>query len=277
MKLLLLGPCLSICHLAFPAEAANAKPRHAIVADCLSCHRERDTALVTVWEKSRHAQAGIACSACHGTEHQGSMAARSRRNETCIGCHPRESGSYTLSKHGVIVTLEGTRLDLTQPLKEGNQRAPTCPYCHFHDGAHDSAAGILPLDTLGDLPSPNAAIRAEARATPCQDCHSPRFVATWFTTGDRMVAIGRMKVREAMQVATNLDDPESKAILQRMIDDHLQNVRLGVGHQSPDDQWWHGHPALDGDLLRIKSLAGDHLLRRNPSGSPSPFRTGPSD
>jgi hypothetical protein len=30
-------------------------------------------------------------------------------------------------------------------------------------------------------------------------------------------------------------------------------VRLGAGHQSPDYQWWHGQPALDGDLIRLRA------------------------
>jgi hypothetical protein len=35
---------------------------------------------------------------------------------------------------------------------------------------------------------------------------------------------------------------------------HLANVRLGAGHQSPDYQWWHGQPALDGDLIRRREV-----------------------
>lgn len=266
-----------LCLIVFHAEASHGLPSFSAEEDCLSCHRKRDTALVAAWEKSRHAQAGIGCLTCHGTEHRGAMAARARRNNACTtGCHQRESGSYTLSKHGVIVTLEAERLDFTQPLKEGNQRAPTCAYCHLHAGEHDAGAGILPLAPMGHVSAPDDAARAEARATPCRDCHSPRFVETWFITGDRMVEIGRMKVREATQAAAQLDDQASRDILHRMTNDHLRNVRLGIGHQSPDEQWWHGHPALDGDLLRIKSLAGDHLRQSQPgaSSSPTPSREG---
>lgn len=32
----------------------------------------------------------------------------------------------------------------------------------------------------------------------------------------------------------------------------FDNLVLGVGHQSPDYQWWLGHPAMDGDLVKIK-------------------------
>jgi hypothetical protein len=88
-------------------------------------------------------------------------------------------------------------------------------------------------------------------------------VATWFITGDRMVEIGRMKVREADSVVAKIDSQQARNMFHRMQNEHLRNVRLGVGHQSPDDQWWHGHPALDSDLLHLKSLLGD-LLRQLP-------------
>ena len=44
---------------------------------------------------------------------------------------------------------------------------------------------------------------------------------------------------------------------------HFNNVYLGVGHQSPDYQWWHGQPALDGDLINIKSMISDLQRREN--------------
>lgn len=50
-----------------------------------------------------------------------------------------------------------------------------------------------------------------------------------------------------------------KQIMKKM-QQYLRNVYLGAGHLSPDDQWWHGQPALDGDLLRIKGLI-DELHR----------------
>ncbi|MBF0180586.1 MAG: hypothetical protein HQM03_11240 [Magnetococcales bacterium] len=249
-------------------------PSMALGETCLSCHRERDGALTASWEKSRHAAAGIDCSACHGMEHDGRMAGRARRNEACTtGCHQRESGSHALSKHGVIATLEGERMDFSLPLKEGNQRAPTCGYCHMHDNEHDAGTGILSLLPIRGAHGQENDPRAEARAAPCRDCHSPRFVETWFASGEQMLEIGRMKLREAEAVVSRHDGlPDAAGILQRMQEVHLRNVRLGVGHASPDDQWWHGHPALDGDLLRIKSLAGERMLQQSPADNGQPPR-----
>ncbi|MEO5331521.1 MAG: VTT domain-containing protein [Magnetococcus sp. YQC-5] len=218
----------------------------AEAADCLSCHRERDAVLVTAWENSSHRRANLECHTCHGEEHNGQMAAHSRRNESCTGCHTRETKSYLVSKHGVIATLEAGKMDFSQLLSEGSMRSPTCAYCHMHRGNHQ---------------------QPDDKTVVCRDCHSPRFVGTWFATGERMVEIGRMKIREAEEVINGIQNrnagqaKEAQVIYRQMTEDHFINLRLGVGHQSPDDQWWQGHPALDGDLLRIKSIASDHLLR----------------
>lgn len=252
-----IGVLLVVCSLVFWQAAAET---------CLDCHRAQNKTLIAAWEKSRHAAAGLTCEACHGVAHDAGMAARARPTESCIrgGCHQREQGSHLLSKHGVIATLEGARLDYALPLKEGNQRAPSCAYCHMHDREHDAGAGILPLiPTREEKPDPSQAARMEARAAPCRDCHSPRFVESWFVSGDRMVEIGRMKRREAEALVVRYEDSKAKELLARM-QEHLGNVRLGVGHASPDDQWWHGQPALDGDLLRIKTRIGELLSSGQP-------------
>jgi hypothetical protein len=61
----------------------------------------------------------------------------------------------------------------------------------------------------------------------------------------------------------------------------LQLEIVALRHQqSPDYQWWHGQPALDGDLLRIKGAVGE--LYRIPAGAtavtggkPGAFKAGP--
>ena len=91
-------------------------------------------------------------------------------------------------------------------------------------------------------------------------CHSQRYVRALIESGDRLMDIGRMKQREAetlLEQAQNLDSSDAAAkelgVLRLKMEKHLHNVSLGVGHQSPDYQWWHGQPALDGDLIRIKA------------------------
>lgn len=56
--------------------------------------------------------------------------------------------------------------------------------------------------------------------------------------------------------------PEIERMLDTMHGQTLRNLRLGIGHQSPDYQWWYGHAALDGDLLRIKSALSRNARKR---------------
>jgi hypothetical protein len=92
----------------------------------------------------------------------------------------------------------------------------------------------------------------------CGDCHAPRYIAEQTDTGLRMVEIARMKLREAREMMAHYQETPpagDRRVLDALFSGmqvHGRNVRLGVGHQSPDYQWWHGQPALDGDLLRIK-------------------------
>lgn len=147
----------------------------------------------------------------------------------CVACHGEASPevhSYRTSKHGVLARI-GTP-----------GRVPGCSGCH-------GAAAHGPADE-------------EGMAQTCNHCHSPRYVETLQANGKRMVAIGELKQREAQQLlarAGSEHPPEALAVLEsryRDMERHLRNLRLGVAHQSPDYQWWHGHPALDGDLLHLK-------------------------
>jgi hypothetical protein len=230
---------------ALPAAAAEL-PGEGRLADaaCIDCHAGATAA----WRDGPHGTAADAgCVACHGQRHS-TAGSRARRSESCIGCHGGEQGasarSYLTSKHGVIATLEGSRWDWSQPLLEANYRAPTCAYCHMHDGAHGR---MLSIDVL---------------ETACSDCHSPRYVETLFAAGRRMLGIGELKLAEATAAAGADPEPEIGRMLETMRTRTLGNLRLGIGHQSPDYQWWYGHAALDGDLLRIKSALSRNARQR---------------
>ena len=155
----------------------------------------------------------------------------------CIACHGPESAEvhgWRLSKHGVLVRISTPG------------RAPGCVGCHTAN-AHQ-AADAARMDLV------------------CGRCHSPRYVATLRANGARMIEVGNMKQREALALLTRARAEFPATVLRDMethyrhLQQHLRNLRLGVAHQSPDYQWWHGHPALDGDLLRLKG-AYDALVR----------------
>jgi hypothetical protein len=132
----------------------------------------------------------------------------------------------------------------------------------MYQGNHNVNAGVRI-----ELMDKAAAIKIQDQTrNVCQNCHAPRYITRLLENGERMLEIGRKKVREAStlieQAAAEFSDNELAPARQQLIkmQQHLKNVYLGVAHQSPDYQWWHGHPALDGDLLRIKGLLG--VLRR---------------
>lgn len=150
----------------------------------------------------------------------------------------------SLSKHGVLVRIG--RTDWTKPLRRGQHRAPGCAYCHLHDGDHG--------DTMD--PARGSAVRDWI----CTGCHAPRYVREQLAAGERLVDVARLKRAEAQGIAER--HPAGSAALAGLLDAadrHLMNVRLGAGHQSPDYQWWHGQPALDGDLIRLRAAVARTL------------------
>jgi len=236
---------------------------------CLACHQQQSAELVTEWQQSAHAQTETlaSCVDCHGKLHDGA-AALARRDGVCMNCHGGADSpvihSYTTSKHGVLVRLEEDEWDWELPLELANYRAPGCSYCHMHSGNHNVSAGVRVWNAMDGIDTAERERVQDAMRTVCQDCHSPRYVTRLFENGERMLGIGRMKVREAAAVIEQAESEFSVAELAAarehfvgMQSLHLKNVYLGIGHQSPDYQWWHGQPALDGDLLRIKGAVGE--------------------
>ncbi len=236
---------------------------------CLECHQQQSAELVAAWQESVHAatETLASCVDCHGNTH-GNAAARARRDRTCMDCHGGADSpvihSYTTSKHGVLVRLEQDEWDWDRPLANANYRAPGCSYCHMHKGNHNVSASVRVGNAMDVTDATERERVQDAMRTVCQDCHSPRYITRLFDNGERMLDIGRMKVHEAAGVLERAAGEFSGAELAaarehfvRMRSLHLKNVYLGVGHQSPDYQWWHGQPALDGDLLRIKGALGE--------------------
>jgi len=224
---------------------------------CLECHQQQGAELVTAWQASAHAPTLASCVDCHGDTHD-KAAARARQDGACVECHGGVDSpvvhSYTTSKHGVLVRLEQDEWDWERPLELANYRAPGCSYCHMHRGNHNVSESVH---------------AGSAMRVVCQECHSPRYITRLFENGERMLDIGRMKVQEAAGVLEQAESDFTAAELatarehfERMQSLHLRNIYLGIGHQSPDYQWWHGQPALDGDLLRIKGAVGE--LHRTP-------------
>jgi hypothetical protein len=131
----------------------------------------------------------------------------------------------------------------------------------MHSGNHDIGTVISPWQPEQAAGTDEREQAKDTMRAICQDCHAPRYVTTLFDNGERMLDLGRMKVREAAVLMAKargsyqpaaLEDAEKQFL--KMKTQHLKNVYLGIAHQSPDYQWWHGQPALDGDLIRIRGV-----------------------
>ena len=233
-------------------------------ASCIQCHENLNKALIEDWRGSVHAAVDpvVNCVSCHGQLHK-DIASKSRRDETCVDCHGGEKTpavhSYSTSKHGVLVRLEKNTYDWTQPFQLANYRAPSCGYCHMHKANHNVSLTVR-QDLMSNVEVEK--VNDQSREV-CQDCHSPRYITQLFSNGESMLEIARKKVREADALIAQAEkiftdaELQSAKIHRKKMQQHLKNVHFGVGHQSPDYQWWHGQPALDGDLLRIKDSVSE--------------------
>jgi len=261
---------LILFFVSLPTQALNDVSPTGIYDNnaCVECHDKNNPDLVNDWRTSSHAstQPVTDCIACHGNLHK-DTASTSRQDSACISCHGGKTDpavhSYTTSKHGAIMQMEQTTYDWQQALANANYRAPGCSYCHLHEGDHN--VNRMLRDKL--VRQNNMADTQLLTQKVCQDCHAPRYITQLLDNGENMLEIALKKVNEAdafiTQASVTFNEHElmpAKQIMKKM-QQHLRNVYLGAAHQSPDYQWWHGQPALDGDLLRIKGLIGK--LHRN--------------
>lgn len=239
-------------------------------AKCIECHEKKSPQLIMAWRNSRHAstQPVADCVSCHGKKHD-TVASSSRKDTNCINCHGGKKvpvvHSYALSKHGVLMQMEKNSYNWQLSLDMANYRSPGCAYCHMHQADHN--VNTMIRDSLME---PVVADEVENKTRQvCQNCHSPRYISKLLANGEAMLEIARKKVREAEQLiaqaASKFDEYklQSSRKLFKTMQHHLKNVYLGAAHQSPDYQWWHGQPALDGDLLRIKAEISELYKKSN--------------
>jgi hypothetical protein len=182
--------------------------------------------------------------------------------KTCVECHAGSAErSWALSKHGVIATIEAGR---------DRRRTPDCAGCHVVEAKAPTAQHY-------DAKRTRAQAR-EATTETCRACHSPRYTTEQNAAAQRGLALGEMKRREAealVEAARKELSGEQLAQIEKLFatlrDKNLRDLRLGLGHQSPDYQWWLGQAALDGSLLRIKGALGEARRQRQQTGPGAPL------
>ena len=67
--------------------------------DCVSCHRQRNSAMYRQWQHSKHGENGVTCLDCHRAMasdkeylvHHGVSVVKMLSIEHCSRCHPRQT------------------------------------------------------------------------------------------------------------------------------------------------------------------------------------------
>ena len=176
--------CHAAQHDQFAGEKRYGFPSHALameravdskhfvdkpkgeVSSCVQCH-----------------SVATKCDSCH-TRHRFDPA-EARRPEACITCHSGpphpDDEAYFASAHGRKYATEGAGWDWTKPLSKGNYEAPTCAYCHMHNGAHqvaDKAIWKFGLREVNPLKSEHV-VKRERWIKVCMDCHKKTESQKW--------------------------------------------------------------------------------------------------
>ncbi|GAB4315175.1 MAG: hypothetical protein Kow0074_02610 [Candidatus Zixiibacteriota bacterium] len=76
-------------------------------SNCVTCHRSQSPALVMEWERSRHAEMGVDCIACHAAsegevdawQHEGEWVSALVTPKDCSQCHDEEHEQFARSHH----------------------------------------------------------------------------------------------------------------------------------------------------------------------------------
>jgi hypothetical protein len=123
LKQLLYGLTLAVA-VAGPAVYAE---------DCVDCHRKTTAGIVGDWELSKHKEAGVECTSCHGDQHSSAddvAKAAIPTPETCGTCHPERVEQFSNGKHAVAwAAMKAMPMAHAQPvaLMEGMKG---CGGCH---------------------------------------------------------------------------------------------------------------------------------------------------
>ncbi len=170
------GECHATQHGQFLDERRFGFPSHALALErALDANHFVDKPKAEVTACLQCHSVAAKCDSCH-TRHR-FAAAEARRPEACITCHSGpphpDDESYFASAHGQIYLAEGAEWDWSKPLREGNYRAPTCAYCHMHQGQHqvaDKPIWKFGIKQVNPLTSANR-VRRKRWLEVCDDCH----------------------------------------------------------------------------------------------------------
>jgi hydroxylamine dehydrogenase len=177
-------------------------PQREIAEGCTTCHQNQNK-----------------CDTCH-TRHEFSVV-ESRKPEACATCHNgvdhNNWEAYTLSKHGKVTEIMGSKWNWNVQLKDafskGEQTAPTCQTCHMeYQGKfshnmvrkvrwanYPSVPGIAE-----NIKSEWSEKRLDAWVKTCTQCHSESLARSYLDLMDKGTLQGLAKYQEAHKVVEQL-------------------------------------------------------------------------
>jgi hypothetical protein len=150
--------------------------------NCITCHRKVTAGHVTDWESSAHAEMGVDCSVCHGTDHQTDTDAplvRLPDESVCGECHTDQFEQFQKGKHNhgwkSLNAINVTHLE-PDALMEGGRGCGGC-----HNMGIKTDAERQDLKKKGNRYQNNSCDECHTRHTfakseaqdphACQQCH----------------------------------------------------------------------------------------------------------
>ena len=217
---------------------------------CVECHREISPGQVSDWELSRHADVGLDCAVCHGSDHTSNndtQLASFPDEHTCAGCHEEQFDQFSMGKHNFgWLTLNALPVTHLEPdvLIEGGKG---CGGCHNmgikseEQKADQLAKGYrYQTNSCDECHTRHTFSKTEAQNPhACQQCHMGFDHPQW-----EMWSSSKHGARYNAKLAGDLPADASAPTCQtcHMVDgDHNNHTAwgfLGVRLPMPEDPQW---------------------------------------
>jgi len=131
--------------------------------ECVDCHKKVTPNIVSDWQLSKHGQAEISCSICHGSDHM-SVADVSKVKiptpETCSNCHETQVEQFKSGKHAVAwAAMKAMPTAHWQPM-ELMEGMKGCGGCH--------KIGLKTAEEIEELKSSGSGFGVAS----CDACHT---------------------------------------------------------------------------------------------------------
>lgn len=136
--------------------------------ECETCHAEKTPGVTTVWQGSSHAEAGVGCEACHGSDHDLTQPRPIVDAAKCGTCHKQEYEEHHTSRHGMgLHSGWGCTRNML------NRDRSECIFCHDKESALPQsqvmcARFLKQSSAMGEL----GCNRCHEVENNCGSCHS---------------------------------------------------------------------------------------------------------